>query len=74
MVVIAANYVQPFRLGGKNDANDAEAICAAAQQPNRRFVAVKSVEQQAARCVHRLRQGVVEERTALINRWLEETL
>ena len=33
-----------------------------------RFVAIKSVEQQAALCVHRLRQGLVEERTALINR------
>jgi transposase len=29
---------------------------------------MKSVEQQAALCVHRLRQGLVEERTALINR------
>ena len=30
--IIAAEYVQPFRLGGKNDANDAEAICTAARQ------------------------------------------
>jgi transposase len=66
--IIAAEYVQPFRLGGKNDANDAEAICTAARQPHMRFVAVKSVEQQAALCVHRLRLGLVEERTALINR------
>jgi transposase len=64
--IIAAEYVQPFRLGGKNDANDAEAICTAARQPHMRFVAVKSVEQQAALCVHRLRLGLVEERTALI--------
>jgi len=66
--IIAAEYVQPFRLGGKNDANDAEAICTAARQAHMRFVAIKSVEQQAALCVHRLRQGLVEERTALINR------
>ena len=33
-----------------------------------RFVTIKSVEQQAALSVHRLRQGLVEERTALINR------
>ena len=66
--IIAAEYVQPFRLGGKNDANDAEAICTAARQAHMRFVAIKSVEQQAALCVHRLRQGSVEERTALINR------
>jgi transposase len=66
--IIAGQFVQAFRKSGKNDANDAEAICTAVRQPNMRFVAVKSVEQQAALCVHRLRQGLVEERTALINR------
>ena len=68
MRIIAAEFVQAFRKSGKNDANDAEAICTAARQPNMRFVAMKSVEQQAALCVHRPRQGLVEERTALINR------
>jgi len=66
--IIAAEFVQAFRKSGKNDANDAEAIYTAARQPNMRFVAMKTVAQQAALCVHRLRQGVVEERTALINR------
>ena len=66
--IIAAEFVQAFRKSGKNDANDAEAICTAARQANMRFVAMKSAEQQAALCVHRLRQGLVEERTALINR------
>ena len=66
--IIAAEFVRPFRKSGKNDANDAEAICTAARQANMRFVAMKSVEQQAALCAHRLRQGLVEERTALINR------
>lgn len=66
--IIAAEFVRPFRKSGKNDANDAEAICVAARQPNMRFVALKTVAQQAALCVHRLRQGLVEERTALINR------
>jgi transposase len=53
---------------GKNDANDAAAICAAVRQPQLRFVAVKSAEQQARLVVHRLRQGWQEERTAAINR------
>jgi transposase len=66
--IIAAQFVQAFRKSGKNDANDAEAIATAARQPTMRFVAMKSVEQQAALCVHRLRQGVTEERTAVINR------
>ena len=66
--IIAAEFVRPFRKSGKNDANDAEAICTAVRQANMRFVTIKSVEQQAALRVHRLRQGWVEERTALINR------
>jgi transposase len=66
--IIAAEFVQAFRKSGKNDANDAEAIATAARQPTMRFVAMKSVEQQAALCVHRLRQGLIEERTAVINR------
>jgi transposase len=66
--MIAAEFVQAVRKSGKNDANDAEAICTAARQPTMRFEAMKSVEQQAALCVHRLRQGLVEERTMVINR------
>jgi transposase len=54
--------------GGKNDANDAAAICEAAGRPHMRFVPVKTVEQQGQLAVHRLREGYKEERTALINR------
>lgn len=66
--VMAAEFVRPFRLSGKNDANDAQAICTAVRQPQMRFVAMKSAEQQARLCVHRLRQGLQEERTAGLNR------
>ena len=66
--LIAAEFVVPFRKGGKNDGNDAEAIAIAARQPTMRFVAVKTVEQQAILAWHRMRQGWVEERTALLNR------
>jgi transposase len=66
--IMAAEFVEPYRQGGKNDANDAAAICEAVSRPKMRFVAVKSVEQQAVLAVHRLRQGLVEERTALANR------
>ena len=66
--LMAAEFVEPYRHGGKNDANDAAAICEAVGRPKTRFVAVKSVEQQAVLAVHRLRQGLVEERTALANR------
>jgi len=66
--IMAAEFVEPYRQGGKNDANDAAAICEAVSRPTMRFVAVKSVEQQAVLAVHRVRQGLVEERTALGNR------
>src|ERR1700730_9701177 len=66
--IMAAEFVAPYRQGGKNDANDAEAICEAVARPKTRFVSIKSAEQQAVIAVHRLRQGLVEERTALANR------
>jgi transposase len=54
--------------GGKNDGNDAEAICEAVTRPNMRFVPVKSAEQQALLALHRVRRGFIVERTASINR------
>ena len=66
--IIAPEFVRPFRLSGKNDANDAAAVCVAVRQPQLRFVTVKSAEQQARLVVHRLRQGWQEERTAGLNR------
>ena len=65
--IMAARFVTPYRRNGKNDGNDAEAICEAMQRPSMRFVPVKSAEQQAVLSVHRVRQGFVEERTAVIN-------
>ena len=46
---------------------DAEAICEAVGRPGMRFVPVKSDEQQAILSLHRVRQGLIKERTALIN-------
>ena len=69
--IIAAHLVSPYRLqgkGGKNDANDAAAICEAASRPQMHFVPIKSLEQQSALTVHRLREGFKQERTACINR------
>lgn len=69
--IIAAHLVAPYRLqgkSGKNDANDAAAICEAASRPQMHFVPVKSVEQQSMLCIHRLREGFKAERTACVNR------
>lgn len=65
---MAPKFVMPYRKSGKNDGNDAEAICEAVARPNMRFVPVKSIEQQSDLSVHRARQGFVEERTATLNR------
>ncbi|MCU0731023.1 MAG: IS110 family transposase [Hyphomonas sp.] len=66
--LIAARFVTPYRKSGKNDGNDAEAICEAARRPNMRFVAIKTLEQQSQLSLHRVRMGFVEERIATINR------
>lgn len=69
--LIAGHFVTPYRMAGrsgKNDANDAAAICEAASRPHMRFVPIKTAEQQGQLSVHRLREGYKDERTALINR------
>lgn len=53
--LIAPQFVKPYVKGGKNDANDAQAICEAASRPTMRYVEVKTVEQQASQSVHRIR-------------------
>ena len=68
VLLIAAEFVVPFRKGGKNDTADAEAIAIAARQPTMRFVPIKSVDQQAILAWHSVREGWKEERTALLNR------
>jgi len=60
-------YVKPYVKRGKNDANDAEAICEAVTRPTMRFVPVKSPEQQAALALHRSRDLLVKQRTQLVN-------
>jgi transposase len=66
--LMAPKFVAPYRKSDKNDGNDAEAVCEAVTRPNMRFVPVKSTEQQALLALHRVRQGFVVERTAVINR------
>ena len=66
--IIAVKFIEPYRKGSKNDNNDAEAICEAVRRPNIWFVPVKSADQQASLCVHRVRQGVVRDRTSWVNR------
>lgn len=69
--LMAPQFVSPYRMAGKsgkNDAADAQAICEAVLRPQMRFVPVKDEGQQAMLCLHRTRQGFMEEKTAIYNR------
>ena len=60
-------YVKPYVKRGKTDAADAEAICEAVTRPTMRFVAVKTIDQQAALMLHKTRDLLVRQRTMLVN-------
>jgi transposase len=60
-------YVKAYVKRNKSDRIDAAACCEAASRPDMRFVAVKSVEQQAALSLHRSRDLLVRQRTQLGN-------
>ena len=65
--LMSPRFVAPYRLGCKNDGNDAAAICEAVSRPSMRFVAVKSAEQQAVLAMHRARELAKRQRTAVSN-------
>src|SRR5580692_5716337 len=58
-------YVKPYVKTNKNDFNDAEAITEAVTRPNMRFVPIKNIEQQETLTIHRARERLIKERTAL---------
>jgi transposase len=60
-------YVKPYVKTNKHDAADAEACCEAVQRPNMRFVPVKTEGQQALLMLHRVRDQLIGQRTAMIN-------
>ena len=62
--LMAPQYVKPYVPRNKNDAKDAEGICEAMSRPSMTFVPIKTVEQQDMQALHRIRTGLVEQRTA----------
>ena len=60
-------YVKPYVKRGKTDVADAEAIAEAVTRPTMRFVAVKTIDQQAVLMLHKVRDLLVRQRTMLIN-------
>jgi transposase len=65
--LIPPAYVKPFVRRNKNDAADAAAICEALGRPNMRFVAVRSIDNQAQLMRHRARELLVGQRTQMLN-------
>jgi transposase len=50
--VMAVQLMRPYRTKQKSDRNEAEAIWEAGSRPQRRFVPIKTAEQQAVLTVH----------------------
>jgi transposase len=65
--LIPPQYVKPYVKRGKNDRNDAAAICEAGGRPDMRFVPVKSLARQASGMLLKVRQSLIDQRTALCN-------
>ena len=65
--IIPAIAVAPFRQGHKTDRNDALAVAEAANRPNIKLAPLKTIDQQAMQAVHRSRELVIQDRTALSN-------
>jgi transposase len=60
-------YVRPYVKSNKNDDRDAEAIAEAVGRPTMRFVPLKEEAQLDLQAIHRARERLVRDRTALIN-------
>jgi transposase len=69
VVLVPPQYAKVYVARGKNDAADAEAICEAMSRPKvqKRFVAVKTAEQQAAQMLVHTRDAFIRRRTQLSN-------
>jgi transposase len=64
---MSPEYVRPYIKAQKNDDRDAEGIAEAATRPTMRFVELKTQAQLDIQTLHRSRDRLVGERTALIN-------
>src|SRR5512147_1645713 len=65
--LIPGQFVKPFVKTNKNDFNDAEAIAEAVTRQNMRFVPIKTDDQLDLQALHRVRDRLVQRRTAVIN-------
>lgn len=65
--IIPAHFVKPYVKSNKTGTVDAAAIAEAVTRPTMRFVEVRTPEQIDLRALHRIRDRLVGQRTALIN-------
>jgi transposase len=65
--LMAPQFVKPYVKSNKNDSRDAEATAEAVTRPTMRFVPTKDVDQQDIQALHRVRERLIGERTALVN-------
>jgi transposase len=65
--LMAPQFVKPFVESNKHDRRDADAIAEAVTRPTRRVVPPKDIDQQDLQALHRVRERLIGERTALIN-------
>ena len=67
VMLMAPQFVKPYIKTNKNDEKDAEGICEAVSRPSMRFVPIKTTDQQDVLSIHRVRERLVKNRTALAN-------
>jgi transposase len=65
--ILPAQFVKPYIKSNKNNSMDAEAIAEAATRPHMRFVAIKRCAQIDVQALHRVRDALIYQRTALIS-------
>jgi transposase len=64
---MAPQFVKPYVKSHKNDSRDAEAIAEAVTRPTMPFVPITDVDQQDIHALHRVRERLIGERTALVH-------
>ncbi len=65
--LVAPQYVKGFVRGNKTDSRDAQAIAECVNLPSMKLVAVKTEYQQVVAAMHRFRERLIRNRTALSN-------
>lgn len=65
--IMSPQFVKPYVKSNKNDARDADGISEAVTRPTMRFVPIKNQHQQDILMLHRVREQIQKNRTALGN-------